>query len=276
MTTQQIIRVLIFSLIFVVPVVIRLVKVAQDAKEKRRLEQFRQYQINEAMRTGRPVEPVMMAPSPQAMVPVPFKAQQSAQDRLREMAARRQAQIEALRRQKSGSSNTPASMSKPPTRYQQTVGESAPTAFQQKPGVATGYQQQAPVATGYQQQAPVVTGYQPTPQPARQPARQQPKQRQQKKPQTRDPRRQPPQQAASAPPAQEFPAPTGEIGGPYHEHDGDITHRLLPDGPSMTPVARPSSGDRGSVKVNLADLRQAIVLREILGKPMALREAAEG
>ncbi len=272
-STQQIIRILIFALIFVVPVVIRLVKAAGEAKEKRRIEQARQYQISEAMRTGRPIEPIMMAPPPVAAA----NPQQTAQDRPREMAARRQAQIEALRRQRQQAPQGGPAASRPPTAYQQTAGESAATAFQQKPRVATGYQQQAPVATGYQQQAPVATGYQPTPS-ARQAQRPPQARATRRAPQARA---QPARQAPPPPAEQAFPPPTGDIGGSSHDHDGDVTHRLVPDAmeaPKVTGAAKQGGGRSalGPVsRVELADLRRAVVLREVLGAPVALREAGE-
>lgn len=273
MNTQQIVRILIFALIFVVPVLIRIVKAAQEAKERRRLEQLRQYQINEAMRTGRPIEPVMMAPNPAAPPPPAMNPNQSAQERLREMAARRQAQIEALRKQRA-TPQAPANMGRPTTGYQQTAGESAATAFQQKPGVATGYQQQAPVATGYQQQAPVATGYQQKapvatgyqPTPTRQPAQRQSKRSGQRRQQ------QPPQQATQA-----FPAPTGEIGGTAHDHDGDVTHRLVPDAAAAPIVTKPAAAAQGQAqpRVSAGDLRKAIILREVLGRPVGMRGPGE-
>ncbi len=248
MTTQQIIRIVIIAMVFVVPVIIRMVKAAGEAKERRRLEQLRQYQIDEAMRTGRPVVEVMAQPMPQAQAQV--NPQQVAQQRLREMAARRQAQIEALRRQRAQGA-APAPVTPPASGYSPQGGRPTPTMYQQGPARTTGYQPQA--------------GHAPKP-AARAPRRTQQAQR---------------QVPGLAPPPQDFPPPTGEIGGTAHDHDGDVTHRLVPDapeGPETAPrqTKRPTGVSGGSVTVGLKDLRQAIVLREVLGRPVAMREPGEG
>lgn len=266
---MQLIKFGVIALIFVAPVIVKMVKAAGAARDRRRQEQLRQFQVNEAMRTGRPIDPSMLGPAPIApAAPVASTPQGSPQDRLREMAARRQAQIDALRRQRA--QPQVAIQPRPATGYQQTAGESASTAFQQRPGVATGFQQQAPQATGYQQQAPVTTGYSPArstpPQPARPAARQS----------RRGQSRQAPERT-QAPVQQAFPEPTGAIGGTAHEHEGDITHRLVPDAPSTPPTISKAglhspSGAR-TRKVGIEELRRAIVLREVLGRPTALRDS---
>ena len=239
MTTRQIINILVFALVFVVPVIIRMVKAAGEAKERRRLEQMRQYQIDEAMRTGRPVEEVLArqgTPVPQA------SPQASAQERLRELAARRQAQIDALRRQRAQGAPPAAP---PASGYSPQGGRPTPTIFQQGPAQRTGYQPQA------RPPAPTRGGGRGGSRGARRAT-----------------------QAAPAP--AEFPAPTGEIGGTAHEHEGDVTHRLVPDvatvetQPRATRAALPSPS--GKPTIALSELRRAIVLREVLGKPVALRD----
>lgn len=246
MTTQQIIRLAIFALIFVVPVVIRIMKAAQEQAQKRRIEQIRQAQVQEAMRTGRSVEEVMAAqmgvsypqgqppaapapvmvpppgvprttsPVPQYGQPSPVPTGQSPQDRLRELAARRQAQIEAMRRQRAqgGSSSTQAQQPRPysPPRTQQ-----------------------------------------------------------------RQPQRPTPYQAAQSRRPAPTPAPQARAAPSFEEE----ARRLAADssGKPAAPirvVEPPPVGGVGSTRsrggVGRADLRRAVMLREILDKPIALRQ----
>lgn len=247
-STQQIIRILVIALIFVVPVVIRMVKAAQEAKERRRIEQMRQQAAHEAMRTGRSVEQVMVSQAP-VNRPSQVNPQQIAQDRLREMAARRQAQIEALRRQRAQGGS---------------VASTPPTSYQQRPRTGTGFQPGQAVGTQFQPQRSV--------------------QQQATDAAARRPPKRPARQAASAPVPKsfrtedDFPPPTGEIGGGAHDHEGDVTHRLVPDspepvqgaGPRLARQARPTTGTRAVI--GLADLRRAIVLREVLDPPVAMRD----
>jgi hypothetical protein len=237
MSAQQIIQIIFVALVFVVPAIIRMVKAASEAKERRRIEQIRQQQIHEAMRTGRPIEEAMISTAP-AMPPP--SSPQGAQERLRELAARRQAQIEALRRQRAqqaGPGGQPAT-GRPPTMYQH-----------------------GPAGAG--------TSTQPQPAPQRQ------QQQQQKQPRAQRSQRRSQQQRPQI--TQEFPAPTAAIGGTSHDHDGDVTHRLVPDSTevSMTSplqTARPVTNTDARPTVSLSELRRAMVLREVLGRPVALRE----
>jgi hypothetical protein len=246
MTTAQIIRLVIIAMVFVVPVIIRMIKAASDAKERRRLEQLRQYQINEAMRTGRPVEQVLAQPFPTP--PPAASPNQAAQERLREMAARRQAQIDALRRQRAQG------------------GASGPVAT----GPTNAYQNQ-PNASPY----PVVRQQTGRAAPQARPPQPQAQQRQQ---QPRGPSKaQRKQQAIDAQRARDADAwhrPTNEIGGGIHDHEGDVTHRLVPDatdGDAPRVAARTVPGV-ARPRVALGDLRQAVILREVLGRPLAIRD----
>lgn len=260
--TAQIIRIIIIAMVFVVPVIIRIVKAANDAKERRRLEQLRQYQINEAMRTGRPIEPIMAHPMPTAAAPS-INPNQPAQDRLREMAARRQAQIDALRAQRAqGAPVAPAPVRAGPTNAYQNQPNASPfPVVRQQTGQATPQQRPQPQRQPQRQT-----------QPQRQP---QPQQRQ-PQPQRGPTKAQRKQQAIDAQRAHDANQwqPTSQIGGSSHDHEGDVTHRLVPDAaddgaPRVTARTAPGTP---KPKVALGDLRQAIILREVLGRPLALRD----
>lgn len=253
---SQIIQILVFVFIFIGPVVVKVIKSAQEAKERRRLEQLRQQQIHEAMRTGRPIEQVMVGPSPVPGAPLPpppmGAPSGSPQDRMRELAARRQAQIDALRRQRAmGGGGAPAPS--PGNAYQVQPNTNPFPVVRQQTG-------QPPP----QRQAP-----RPPAQPQRGPT----------KAQRRQAALEAQQAAQRAKEAREWNPPTGEIGGTAHDHEGDVTHRLVPDSPIESPSPSggrpaPGVGAKGP-SLSAADLRRAVILREVLAPPLSMRSDRE-
>ena len=75
-------------------------------------------------------------------------------------------------------------------------------------------------------------------------------------------------------------AQSGEIGGSSHDHDGDVTHRLVPDSPVEGTTATGNRAAPGeavrAASFSALDLRRAVVLREVLAPPVSLRGDRDG
>mgnify|MGYP000984578829 CR=1 FL=1 len=225
----------------------KIVKAAKEqAEQRRRLDAAKQAEI-EALRTGRPVPVDPSLPERVTMSASNTNPQQSAAQRLEELAAQRRLKIEELRRARAA-----AASGKPPMQQPvQQVSRGTPPA---RPQQVTSRAPTPPQRVG---QRPAQA---PQPQAQRQQQQRPQQQRQQAKPQQRQ------QQPALRPPEPAQSEPT--------------THRLVPDA-KTAPTEIPTEftarrGVRiGNTTMTSADWRRALVLREILGPPVSMRRPEE-
>jgi hypothetical protein len=258
-------QILIVVGIFGVSILSAIAKRLKEQADRRRAIQMREHAQREALRTGRVSTQATATAAP---------AQTEKDRRLAEIAARRQAQLEELRRRRALAQQQ---------AQQQTQQQAAQRSQAQQQAVQRARAQQAA-----RQQTPQRGS--PRPRPARggqttagpgaaQAQAQAQRAAQQRAAQLRALQQRAAQQARAAEP------PVPSLSPPHPDHDDGVVHSIVASRAAPTDLSKPAPAMRVSGKSkgvphghalvgDVGELRRAFVLAEVLGPPVSLRTDA--
>lgn len=263
MTTQ----IIIFIIVMLGYAVAHVAKKLQEQAEIKRAREEAHRRHLESLRTGR-VEDTTAAGAPAApRQPEPVSHQEATQ-RLKELAERRREQLEELRRRAMGQARTPSAPSAPPVAPPRPAPARAAPVPRQRP-------QQAPRSVPQQGD----TSPRPIDRPAPvQKSRQSPAQRPAAREQGRGPRPAPAQRSRPVEAERTTETVIAERAAAYRAADAQAAadEAMRPAAPA-TP-ARAALGKLlvAGAKPGLAEWRRAMMLRELLSPPVAMRDEQTG
>ncbi len=257
LSPQNIVQIIFVVLVFVVPALVNFVKYLKKQRDQREREQLRERAQAEALRTGRDVGEVLQSwgliAAPQGAQagrenPTPLTETQA---RKAEMEARRKAQLDDLRRR--------AEM-----RRKAASGAGVSIAGGGAATAPSPMRRAGPMP----QRSTVPPGMSPPRVPQRRSAQQPPPQRipTRARPAERFPAQRPDQRRRAAPRPQPTPVVVAQ---PEYE----TTNRLVGESKPTPPTNRTPRVlvSRALGPMTAADWRRAVIIREILGRPIAMR-----